>query len=103
MIVERLKSKVVADLSYFVASHASAIVVDPQRGVQPYIDLAKKHGIPKDKQEAFRKKLERIQKARPEAFVNIPDRRGSQSRYLYKESEVMDIIEAFQNKGKKSD
>jgi hydroxyacylglutathione hydrolase len=45
MILERLKSKVVAHLSYFVASHTSAFVVDPQRDVQPYIDLAKRHEV----------------------------------------------------------
>jgi hydroxyacylglutathione hydrolase len=45
MILERLKSKVVSHLSYFVASQTSAFVVDPQRDVQPYIDLAKKNGV----------------------------------------------------------
>ncbi len=45
MILEKLKSKVVAHLSYFVASHTSAFVIDPQRDVQPYIDLANKHGV----------------------------------------------------------
>lgn len=45
MIFERLKSKVVSHLSYFVASGTSAFVVDPWRDVQDYIELAKKHRV----------------------------------------------------------
>ena len=45
MIFERLKSKVVSHLSYLIGAGTEAFVVDPQRDVQPYIDLAKKHGV----------------------------------------------------------
>ncbi|MES0326484.1 MAG: MBL fold metallo-hydrolase [Candidatus Bathyarchaeia archaeon] len=45
MIFERLKSKVVSHFSYLIGSDTEAFVVDPQRDVQPYLDLAKKHGV----------------------------------------------------------
>lgn len=45
MIFERLKSKVVSHLSYLIGVGTEAFVVDPQRDVQPYLDLAKKHGV----------------------------------------------------------
>ena len=41
MIFERLKSKVVSHLSYMIGAGTEVFVVDPQRDVQPYIDLAK--------------------------------------------------------------
>jgi hydroxyacylglutathione hydrolase len=45
MIFERLKSKVVSHLSYLIGAGTEAFVVDPQRDVQPYLDLAKKYGV----------------------------------------------------------
>ncbi len=45
MIFERLKSKVVSHLSYLIGAGTEAFIVDPQRDVQPYIQLAKKHGV----------------------------------------------------------
>ncbi len=45
MIYERLKSKIVSHLSYFIGSGNSAFVVDPTRDIQQYLDLAKKHGV----------------------------------------------------------
>ena len=45
MIFQRLKSKVVSHLSYFIGAGNESFVVDPQRDVQPYIDLAKKYGV----------------------------------------------------------
>ena len=45
MIFERLKSKVVSHLSYMIGAGTEVFVVDSQRDVQPYIDLAKKHGV----------------------------------------------------------
>ena len=45
MIFEKLKSKVVSHLSYLIGSGIEAFVVDPQRDVQPYMQLAKKHGV----------------------------------------------------------
>jgi hydroxyacylglutathione hydrolase len=45
MIFKRLKSKVVSHLSYLIGAGTEAFVVDPQRDVQPYLDLAKKHGV----------------------------------------------------------
>ena len=45
MIFEKLKSKVVSHLSYMIGAGTEVFVVDPQRDVQPYINLAKKHGV----------------------------------------------------------
>ncbi|MFC1803795.1 rhodanese-like domain-containing protein [Thermoproteota archaeon] len=45
MIFERLKSQVVSHLSYLIGAGTEVFVVDPQRDVQPYLDLAKKHGV----------------------------------------------------------
>jgi len=45
MIFEKLKSKVVSHLSYLIGSGIEAFIVDPHRDVQPYIQLAKKHGV----------------------------------------------------------
>jgi hydroxyacylglutathione hydrolase len=42
MIVERFKSKIVAHLSYFIGSKNVAMVVDPQRDYQIYIDVAQR-------------------------------------------------------------
>ena len=45
MIFERLKSKIVSHLSYFIGSGNNAFVVDPTRDIQQYLELAKKHGV----------------------------------------------------------
>jgi hydroxyacylglutathione hydrolase len=45
MIFERLKSKIVSHLSYFIGSGNAVFVVDPTRDIQSYIDLAKKYGV----------------------------------------------------------
>jgi hydroxyacylglutathione hydrolase len=45
MIFEKIKSDVVAHLSYFIGSGSEAFVVDPQRDVHVYLDLAKKYGV----------------------------------------------------------
>ena len=45
MIFEKLKSKVVSQLSYLIGAGTEAFVVDPQRDVHPYIQMAKKHGV----------------------------------------------------------
>ncbi|UCH02001.1 MAG: MBL fold metallo-hydrolase [Candidatus Bathyarchaeota archaeon] len=42
MIVERFKAKIVAHLSYFIGSGNDAMVVDPQRDCQIYIDVAQR-------------------------------------------------------------
>jgi hydroxyacylglutathione hydrolase len=42
MIVERFKSKIVAHLSYLIGSGNEAIIVDPQRDRQIYIDVAQR-------------------------------------------------------------
>ncbi|MBN2336491.1 MBL fold metallo-hydrolase [Candidatus Bathyarchaeota archaeon] len=45
MILEKIKSRVVAHLSYFLGSGYEAMVVDPQRDCQVYIDTAKREGM----------------------------------------------------------
>jgi hydroxyacylglutathione hydrolase len=45
MIYERIKSKIVSHLSYFIGSGNSAFVVDPTRDVQQYLELSKKYGV----------------------------------------------------------
>ena len=45
MIFEKIKSRVVAHLSYFVGSGHEAMVVDPQRDCQIYVDIAKREGM----------------------------------------------------------
>jgi len=45
MIFEKIKSRVVAHLSYFVGSGHEAAVVDPQRDCQVYVDIAKREGM----------------------------------------------------------
>jgi hydroxyacylglutathione hydrolase len=45
MIIEKIKSDIVAHLSYFLSSGSNAIVIDPQRDIQVYIDLAKKKDV----------------------------------------------------------
>lgn len=45
MIFAKIKSEVVAHLSYFIGSGSEALVVDPQRDVQVYLNLAKEKGV----------------------------------------------------------
>lgn len=45
MIFHKIKSGVVAHLSYFIGSGSEAMVVDPQRDVEVYLDLEKSHGV----------------------------------------------------------
>ncbi|MBD3205544.1 MBL fold metallo-hydrolase [Candidatus Bathyarchaeota archaeon] len=45
MIFHRIKSDVVAHLSYFIGSGTEAMVVDPQRDVDVYLKLAKESGV----------------------------------------------------------
>jgi hydroxyacylglutathione hydrolase len=45
MIFERINSAGLAHNSYFVGSGNSAVVIDPRRDIQIYLDLALKHGM----------------------------------------------------------
>jgi len=45
MIFQRIKSEGLAHLSYFVGSGNEAIVIDPRRDCQVYVDLARKEGM----------------------------------------------------------
>lgn len=45
MIIEKIKSDIVAHLSYFLSSGSDAVVIDPQRDIQVYLDLAKKEDV----------------------------------------------------------
>lgn len=45
MIFERIKSEGLAHLSYFIGSGNEAIVIDPRRDCQIYIDLARREGM----------------------------------------------------------
>jgi hydroxyacylglutathione hydrolase len=45
MIFEKVKSRVVAHLSYFVGSGHEAMVVDPRRDCSVYVDIAKREGM----------------------------------------------------------
>lgn len=45
MIFERVKSEGLAHLSYFVGSGDEAIVIDPRRDCQVYLDLARREGM----------------------------------------------------------
>lgn len=45
MIFEKIKSEVVAHLSYFMGSDNEAIVVDPRRDCQVYVDIAQREGM----------------------------------------------------------
>ena len=44
MILEKVKSDIVAHFSYLIGSHSDAALIDPQRDCQVYIDIAKKEG-----------------------------------------------------------
>jgi hydroxyacylglutathione hydrolase len=43
LILERIKSEGLAHNSYFIGSQSQAVVIDPRRDCQVYIDLAQKH------------------------------------------------------------
>ncbi len=45
MIFERIKSEGLAHLSYFIGSEGEALVIDPRRDCQVYIDLARREGM----------------------------------------------------------
>lgn len=45
MIFERIKSSGIAHNSYFIGSGSGAIVIDPRRDCQVYLDSAKQHGL----------------------------------------------------------
>jgi hydroxyacylglutathione hydrolase len=45
MIFERIKSEGLAHLSYFIGSENEAIVIDPRRDCQVYLDLARREGM----------------------------------------------------------
>lgn len=45
MIFERIKSEGLAHLSYFIGSEDEAIVIDPRRDCQVYVDLARREGM----------------------------------------------------------
>lgn len=43
MILEQMYTKCLAQGAYFISSQGEAIIIDPLREVQPYLDLAKEH------------------------------------------------------------
>jgi hydroxyacylglutathione hydrolase len=45
MIFHKIKSEIVSHLSYFIGSDNEAIVVDPRRDCQIYVDLAMREGV----------------------------------------------------------
>ena len=45
MILEKVKSEGLAHISYFVGSENEAIVIDPRRDCQAYLDLAQREGM----------------------------------------------------------
>jgi len=45
LIIERVESEGLAHFSYFVGSKSSAIVIDPRRDCEMYMDLAQEHGM----------------------------------------------------------
>jgi hydroxyacylglutathione hydrolase len=45
MIFHRIKSEIVSHLSYFIGSENEAIVVDPMRDCETYMDLAMREGV----------------------------------------------------------
>jgi hydroxyacylglutathione hydrolase len=42
MIFEKVKSEIVSHLSYLIGSGTEAVVVDPRRDCQVYVDIAKR-------------------------------------------------------------
>jgi hydroxyacylglutathione hydrolase len=45
MLLERIKSEIVAQISYFIGSAGEALVVDPRRDCRVYIDIARREGM----------------------------------------------------------
>ena len=45
MIFEKVKSEIVSHLSYFIGSGTEAVVVDPRRDCQVYVDIANREGV----------------------------------------------------------
>ena len=45
MILEKVKSRVVSHLSYFIGSDNEAVVVDPRRDCQVYVNIAQREGM----------------------------------------------------------
>lgn len=45
MIFEKIKSEIVAHLSYFIGSDGVAAVVDPRRDCQIYVDISQREGV----------------------------------------------------------
>jgi hydroxyacylglutathione hydrolase len=45
MILEKVKSEALAQISYFVGSESEAIVIDPRRDCQVYVDIAQREGM----------------------------------------------------------
>jgi len=45
MILEKIKSEIVSHLSYFIGSDNEAVVVDPRRDWQVYVDIAQREGM----------------------------------------------------------
>lgn len=45
MLFERIKSAVVSHISYLIGSNNEAVVIDPRRDCQIYVDLAKREGL----------------------------------------------------------
>lgn len=45
MIFERIKSEGISHNSYLIGSESDAVVIDPRRDCQVYIDLAQQHGL----------------------------------------------------------
>ena len=44
MIVEQLYTKCLAEAAYYIESNGEAVVIDPLRETQPYIDIATNNG-----------------------------------------------------------
>ena len=45
LIVERVESEGLAHFSYFVGSGSTALVIDPRRDCEVYLDLARREGM----------------------------------------------------------
>ncbi|GAG24417.1 unnamed protein product, partial [marine sediment metagenome] len=45
MFFEKVTSEIVSHLSYFIGSGTEAVVVDPRRDCQVYVDIAKREGM----------------------------------------------------------
>lgn len=45
MILEKIKTPGLAQIGYLIGERGEAAVVDPRRDVEPYLELAAKHGL----------------------------------------------------------